>query len=196
MLKRLLVVVVVGFGAYQWWGGEREITHPPGMIAPHDPVQTSIADAIPFEHKGYTLTPLLRFEVEARVLGREDYAFDRESDLAPIDLALGWGPMSDGAILDEIDISQSNRFYWWEVSAFPISRREIETNSANMHLIPATDEIEDQLKRVRKGHVVAFKGFLVKAKASDNWRWQSSLTRNDTGSGACELVWVEEISVD
>ena len=110
MIKRLLIVVVVCFGAYQWWGGGRTITHPPGMIAPHDPAQTPIAETTSFEHKGYTLTPLARFEAEARVLGREDYTFDRESDLAPIDLALGWGPMSDGAILDKIDISQSNRF--------------------------------------------------------------------------------------
>ena len=38
---------------------------------------------------------------------------DRESDLAPVDLALGWGRMSDEAILKDIQISQSGRFYFW-----------------------------------------------------------------------------------
>ena len=30
-------------------------------------------------------------------------------------------------------------------------------------------------------------------RAPDGWRWRSSLTREDTGAGACELVWVERI---
>lgn len=195
LIKKLLVVMVIGFGVHQWWGA-RAITHPPGAIAPHQPVQTSVSATAPFEHKGYTLTPLARFSVEARVLGREDYSLDRESELAPIDLALGWGAMSDQSVLERLEISQSNRFYRWRTSAFPIPRREIETNSANMHLIPASDEVESQLERVREGHVVSFKGYLVKAVAPDNWRWQSSLTREDTGAGACEVVWVEELFVN
>ena len=31
----------------------------------------------------------------ARVLGTERYRFDRASELSLVDLALGWGPMSD-----------------------------------------------------------------------------------------------------
>ncbi len=27
------------------------------------------------------------------------------------------------------------------------------------------------------------------------WRWKSSLTRKDTGNGACELVWVKQMKV-
>jgi hypothetical protein len=35
-----------------------------------------------------------------------------------------------------------------------------------------------------------------KSRAPDGWRWRSSLTREDTGAGACELVWVERIAVN
>jgi hypothetical protein len=195
VIKKLFIVVVIVVGAYQWWGAQA-ITHPPGVIAPRQPVQSRLDVATPFAHKGYTLTPLAGFSVEARVLGREDYSFDRESELAPIDLALGWGPMSDQAVLDGIEISQSSRFYWWKTRDFPIPRRAIETHSANMHLIPASDEVLDQLERVREGQVVNFKGYLVRAVAPDSWRWQSSMTREDTGNGACELVWVEALHVN
>jgi len=55
-----------------------------------------------------------------------------DSDLIPEDLALGWGPMSDNRVLRKIDISQSNRFYYWRAPAdSPIGKDSIITHSAN-----------------------------------------------------------------
>ena len=103
--------------------------------------------------------------------------------------------MSDEAILSKVDISQSNRFYYWHVDELPIPRRDIETQSANMHMIPATSQIEKILKAVRPGQVVKFSGYLIEAKANDGWHWKSSLSRDDTGNGACEVVFVKAVSV-
>lgn len=64
-----------------------------------------------------------------------------------------------------------------------------------MHMIPANDEIERQLKSIRAGNMVHLKGFLVEVTGKDGFRWKSSLTRTDTGGGACELVLVESLFV-
>jgi hypothetical protein len=80
-------------------------------------------------------------------------------------------------------------------STYPVSRRMIETHSANMHMIPADAEIERQLKSIRAGNMVHLKGFLVEVTTKDGWRWKSSLTRDDTGGGACELILVESLYV-
>jgi hypothetical protein len=76
---------------------------------------------------------------------------------------MGWGRMSDSDVLQHIDISQSGRFYYWHVQEFPIPRREIETSSANMHMIPADADVKNQLEQVRAGEVVHLEGFLVDA---------------------------------
>jgi hypothetical protein len=34
-----------------------------------------------------------------------------------------------------------------------------------------------------------------KHKQADNWRWRSSLTRDDTGNGVCELIWIKDFSM-
>jgi len=101
--------------------------------------------------------------------------------------------MSDSAVLAKITISQSNRFYYWHVDQFPIPRREIETSSANMHMIPADDSVLRSLRRVRQGQLVHLKGFLVDATRPNGWYWHTSMTRDDTGDGACELVYVESV---
>lgn len=160
------------------------------------PIQTAARKSIqPFSVGDYTFTPLAEFQVAARVLSAKHYQFDREAALAPVDLALGWGPMSKDDVLKDLSISQNGRFYHWKTADFPIPRRDIETNSANMHFIPASPEVEEKLKRIEKNDRIKFKGYLVRIDAPDGWRWISSTTRNDTGGGACEVVLVEDISL-
>ena len=121
---------------------------------------------------------------------------DREADLSPSDLALGWGRMSDEEVLSSIDITQSGRWYRWQTATFPIPQREIETSSANMHMIPKDDEVKKILSRVREGDIVSIHGYLVQVMSSDGWHWVSSLSRDDTGNGACELVFVESMQIE
>ena len=195
MWKRLLLLAVVGFGFYTWWTG-RPVVPAPGVMASAAPVQEDLNGASPFAYKDYTVTPLARFALEARVLGKGAYRLDREANLAPVDLALGWGRMSDQAVLGRLSIGQSGRSYHWRTEEFPIPRREIETSSANMHIIPADAAVAKRLQDIRKGSVVRIRGYLVRVDAKDGWHWKSSLTRNDTGQGACELIWAEDISVN
>ena len=189
-----IFVALILFGAWNWWS-ERDVARPPGVIAEQFPKQAGAGSARRFIHNGYEITPLQSFEISARVLGATVYRFDREAKIAPVDLALGWGRMSDSEVLKAIRISQSGRFYFWQTDAFPIPRREIETFSANMHMIPSTAAIDAALRAVRTGQLVTVRGYLVEVRAPDGWRWRSSLTREDTGAGACELVWVEALSV-
>ena len=143
----------------------------------------------------FTIIFKATFKLKARVLSRERYYTGREAQLAPVDLALGWGRMSDESVLDRIDISQSGRFYRWQTDKFPIPPREIEINSANMHLIPADVAVEDDIKSAVKGNIVKLQGYLVFVKHPDGWKWRSSLKRGDTGDGACEVVYVESFEI-
>ena len=170
-----------------------EVQYPPGEIAPNSPIQEKITSAQVHRVGKYSVRPVARFRVEARVLSTERYRFDRGATLSPIDLALGWGPMSNQAVLDQIDISQGRRFYRWRVKNYPIPRQQIIEHSANMHMIPANDEVRKDLLAVRVGEIVHIEGYLVIATSEDGSIWKTSLTRKDSGDGACELVWVENV---
>jgi hypothetical protein len=142
----------------------------------------------------YTIHELAKFRIRARILSKTNYYMGREADLSPTDLALGWQKMSDLKVLEKISISQSGRWYYWRTPNFPIPRRDIETMSANMHLIPLNDKVEDQIDATQEGDIIEISGSLVKVTSnSDSWIWKSSLTRNDTGNGACEIILVKEL---
>ncbi|WP_266170543.1 hypothetical protein [Dyella subtropica] len=188
-----LLFLLIGWGALHTWR-QRPVAQAPGILAPDAPLQVDIDHGTQLQRGDVTLTTRARFELTARVLSREDYRYDAGASLAPVDLALGWGRMSDSAVLAKITISQSNRFYYWHVQEFPIPQRDIETSSANMHMIPSDDMVRHSLERIRPGQLVHLEGFLVDASRPDGWQWHTSMTREDTGNGACELVYVEDIS--
>ncbi len=194
-LGLLLIICVIG--AYLSWQ-DSPIDHLPGVLAPNDPVQHALGKTEKiFQKDHYKIKPLATFSLEARVLARANYRFDEGATISPVDLALGWGVMSDSAVLAHIDIDQRHRFYYWRRldRKLSIPRREIETNSANMHIIPATDDIAKRLDAVQPGHIITLSGYLVAVYRDDGWHWRSSLTREDTGNGACELIWVETLAL-
>ena len=133
------------------------------------------------------------FTVEARILSRENYHMGREADLSPTDLAIGWGPMAEESIIAEFQISQRNRWYFWKTQKMPISRNEVITHSANVHIIPGNAEARKALAQVKANDQVRLVGQLVDVDAQDGWRWRTSRSRSDTGSGSCEVLWLERL---
>jgi hypothetical protein len=195
MWKYAAIVLVALLGFFSWCSHRPE-HHAPGIIAPDIPVQEMLQDADPVKYKDYTIKPLATFKLKARVLHRERYRFDRGADLCPIDLALGWGPMSDEAVLDKLKISQMGRFFYWKAAGvLPIPFEQISANASNMHMIPASKYVRRMLFKVRPGQIIEIEGYLVSITGKDGMTWQSSLSRTDTGRGACELVWVEKTAI-
>lgn len=188
------LVLFVGLLAYWLWP-DPELRHAPGVIVQEEPEQKPMTVAKHWQKHGYDITGLAQFKIKALVLHRERYRHGREAELSPLDLALGWGVLSDQNVIDQIDISQGGRWYRWRSAKLPVSNGLIITHSANMHLIPANEDVEETLLSVIRGNIVELQGFLVEVRGERGWKWVSSLRRDDTGGGSCELVWVENARV-
>lgn len=194
-MRKLLVILllVAAFVGYNQWR-YRPLEHPPGVLVPLAPVQTNLRRPEAFDYEEFQVTRRARFDIQARILGRETYFMGTEADLSPIDLALGWGRMSDQAVLDQMSIRQSGRWYYTRYALPPpIPEPEIIRSSANMHMIPADSLVERELKKLRPGDVIRINGYLVDVDHRSGWRWRTSLTREDTGQGACEIIYVEDV---
>ncbi len=200
MNRNLLLALAICLGGALWHLQTREpspITRAPGVLAPNAPLQRDLsANQRPITHGEFELTPLAEFSAQARLLSRLSYRHDEGAALSPLDFALGWGRMSDSAVIDQLGIRQGARFftYRWQNQP-PIPQDEIVRSATNVHLIPATAAVSSSLARIRAGEVIRIRGLLVEARRSDGWQWRSSLSREDDGAGACELLWVQDVAV-
>lgn len=169
----------------------------PGVLTPSEPYQRNIGSGVSWQQGTHRFTPLADFHLQARVLRTEPYWLDHGAEISPLDVAVGWGPMSDQAVLDEISMSQGQRWYrfWPRHQKMPLSNDEILFHSANIHTIPATAEIKKRLRALREGDIVELDGSLVEVQWPDGAKWTSSLSRTDLGNGACELMWVRGVAV-
>ena len=171
---------------------EREIEQPEGVLASFEPHQSK-TEAASWERKSYRFKPLATFTIRGRVLLTDRYWIGREADLSPLDLTLGWGHMSSNTMLRQFEIYRGHRCYYWKAKTgtAPLPTLEVVTHTANIHLIPADDSLNKPLKALHPGSLVEMGGFLVEVTGADGWTWRSSLTRDDSGPGACEVMWVE-----
>lgn len=190
-----VVIGVVIAAVLAWWlWPEAPFRRPAGAVVSAVPSQTSITGGTPLERAGCRIQPIAVIEMEALVLGAARYRFDAESRLSPVDLALGWGVMSDSAVLNRLSISQDGRWYQYSWSGpAPGPVRQMGMSSSNVHVIPADDEVERAVLAVRKDDVVRLRGRLVSVSYPDGRQWKSSIYRSDSGGGACEIVWLEKL---
>lgn len=198
-LRFWLIVFAVLGGAGWLVFRTPERSRPPGVLCPEEPRQgppVTKPERV-WNFGGWTLTPLARYSVRARVLSAKRYKYDYTAALAPLDLALGWGRMSDSAVLDAFSISQRGRWFNYSYDREVLPRGEIVRSAANTHIIPADDAARAVVFGAIRGDIVKLDGWLVECRqAGGGPAWRSSLTRTDTEGGACEIMLVEQAALE
>lgn len=193
-LAKLTIVVAITAGLWimnPW----RSIRHPAGVLVQNPPVQKAATAVSLPPVEGWHLSAVAEYRLRARVLGTKRYHSGFGSDLVPVDVAVGWGRMSDQSVLDQFKLSMSNRFFFYEWSDAPaIPPEEIMRSAANNHVIAANDAVRKTIRSLVPGHIVTMSGYLVNATGPGGEAWNTSLRRDDTGNGACEVFYVTEAS--
>jgi hypothetical protein len=112
----------------------------------------------------------------------------------PLDLALGWAKMGTPEVQNDFFISQSQNHYYWTALTKNYTFDEASQESANVHCVPSNDLLKSQLCHLHTGQIVKLEGYLIQIKGGNlQGPLTSSLTRTDTGDGACEILWVEAL---
>jgi hypothetical protein len=206
MWKKIAVTaIVLVIAAFIW------LIRQPSGIATSDPLpalaeplQTDLKDGeaqtIVLNKSGYEwrITPKAKYSLRGRVLSTARYRFGWKSTASPVDFALGWGEFEKKDVDKWIRWSQGNRwyFYRWKEGC-PYSDEEIISHTANVHIIPATDNLWNAVTRVKEDQSVYLEGFLIDAKIlkkGSDYFWNSSLSRTDTGNASCEVFYVTELT--
>lgn len=153
-----------------------------------------------FKDGHFTITPVAAYKLSGMVVSKKSYSDDWDGVVSPMDLAVVWGKLADREYGKYITFSQGSRWYhyqWKEGS--PVDGSFILTHSGNNHIIPANENIGRATKTIKKKDKVVLEGFLVNLKGTYKGRtviWNTSLLRNDTGNGSCELFYVSKVRIN
>jgi hypothetical protein len=144
--------------------------------------------------RSFRFTPRAAYDVAARVGASERYRLGAAGVLIPWDFVLTWGAMSREPGWSHVSYLQTGRFYAWRCDD-TVEPSYVSSHTANTHLIPASRRVASALAHVRRGDVVRLEGDLVDVEGPDGFVWKTSLTRTDTGPGACETLYVRAVTI-
>jgi len=197
----LILVVVAALLVFRNTGGDSNNS----VSGTADPVQTSATGGTQFEAAGYSvdISYNYSYEIDALVVHTKDYFGSSLSDtIAPVDVALAWGKVAEYNDRIDFNWSQSGRWYYWRTDSYEEiavvgGEGGVNTHSSNNHLIPADDNIKKLVKSIKTGDHIKITGYLVNVFArkpdGTTFSWNSSSSRNDTGDGACEVIYVTKV---
>jgi len=202
----LILIIVIALLGYWLYPGPAPTpsSKPPATInIKTGPYQEGLSATETYkkEISGYTyiMTPLASYELHGRVAHKKKYRWDWKALIAPFDLAIIWGGLTDEACRKGISYSQSSRWYYFKYKAgFPYGESYILNCSSNSHIVPANDNLYRALYRVREGDEVILKGELIKidvTKGNAVYWWHSSLSRTDLGNGSCEVLYLKQLQI-
>lgn len=141
---------------------------------------------------GQSIEVLQPFTEDVRILGLKNYHDDIQAKFSPVDFAVSWGVFAEPEIASVIHVQQYDRYLKWSIPYLPVPAEQAIQMVSNIHIIPANPDIAAQLKDVTRGDYVRLKGDLVEIKDHD-LVWRSSLSKDDVGDGACEVLMVKAI---
>ncbi|MBO1925167.1 hypothetical protein [Thiomicrorhabdus sp. 6S3-12] len=194
-MKKILALLILGGLWFHFYHIGKADSYGPGIFAASAPYQyeTSMDQ---FRADDFIFHPIADFEVEARVLDASISYLDRKGWLAPLQLVIGWGKMSDESVYQNVDISIFNHQYKWDIeSPDLISEEQVMTSTASLHLIPASKEIRKKMLDIKIGDIVSLRGSLVNIKRTTGWEWKTSIKRNDKGENAGEILYVKDVNI-
>jgi hypothetical protein len=210
----LLAAAVAG---HFWSLGYRPVHLPPfgGRADPtpialgREPEQTDLAPEDPrsivVKRRGAVaiVEPQRRYQIAGAVVLADLYYTDDLAVVSPVDLSLVWGPpATDPARIAGVEFRHFLRFgaYQWRGDT-TVDADLLRTHFSNNHLIPATDRIRQALTSIDVGDRVVLSGYLANVTVAPHagggaFEGTTSLTRDDTGAGACEIVYVTGVRIN
>ena len=105
--------------------------------------------------------------------------------------------MSNQMKVDKLDFWQNGRWYYYQTKRNEDQNLQTraQSQSANIHIFPTTKKILNVMRDVKVGEIIKISGRLVNFKTPDGKLFKTSTSRNDTGSGSCEIIVVEELKI-
>ncbi len=150
-----------------------------------------------------TIMPVATYRISGEVMSKRKYTRGWGSEIMPFDLALVWGMLTYPHVQKQLTIKHdSTRMAWFRVKGDdpPVDLDYAMSHGSNNHIIPANENIRKIVDdQIRIHDRVVLEGYLVNVEGRNKEQGitlKSSLSREDTDRGACEIIYVTGVQIE
>ena len=205
---RAVLAASSGVFVLAWW--QRDALPPPDKLSPAvftEPAQQP-TDRPAFQTTvggvTYTVRPLYTYDLTGLVVSKHDadtwwdWIHKAWNDkLNVTDLCVVWGANARSGIYRELDFSSGEFVCYAQTGSSAAWAAFDMTSLSNNHLLtdePATARV---LRSARVGDQVNFRGYLAEYSHTEGFKFfrGTSITRTDSGNGACETVFATHAEI-
>ena len=175
----------------------------PSLAEEPDQKPTDKADfSVEFRDVGYKVRPKYRYALEGLVVSYRHHDGDTSrmhrlsnDHLNMLDVCVVWGSNASPDLLRKLDfwngvftcnVKTRDRAAWQQFDMYALS---------NNHLLSNDPWIRDQVEKIRIGDQIRIEGWLSSYGTRTGNERGTSTTREDTGNGACETIWVDDFAI-
>ncbi len=172
-----------------------------------EPLQTPVAAPTFGAHAGkvdYRIAPVADYDITGLVVSRHDadtwwdWIHAASNDhLNVVDLCMIWGANAADGAYEKMSFSSGQFVCYVSGKDWDVWKPQYLRALSNNHLLTENPVIARQLRRVRVGDQVRLRGQLVSYSHDAGFAFTrgTSTTREDTGNGACETIFVRDLEV-
>ena len=173
-------------------------------VTPFRSKQGRIAFARRPMRQDYLITPQFDYELDGVIVSyhnADDFTdithHWRWKDFLNLrDLCVVWGNNVKTGVYQDMDFHNGTWTCWYSWPNGDVRDRFEETQLSNNHVLIDDENIKRKLMQSEPGDHIRLKGMLVTYSNPGNGFFRgTSTTRNDTGNGACETIYVTDFEL-
>jgi hypothetical protein len=170
------------------------------MADPHQYLlETDTSITIKVKNGTFTFTFVAEYSLSGVVVCKQRFSGGWAAEISPYDLTFSWGKITEDYVRTHITFSHSGRWYHYRYSGeCPVSKKYIIEHTSNSHIVPANENVQRAVGRIRTDTPVLLYGYLIDIdgiyKDAPYW-WYTSRTRTDTGAHSCEVFYVTCVQI-
>lgn len=193
MVRYLALIIMSAAGYYLY--SNYPVSHGPGIVAKQAPKIERLRWSEPISYKGASIHPINTISAEVRIIKKRKYYFGDMARYSQVDVLVGWKELSDERNLEYLHFKLANRTYELNYTKPPVPLTLVAEQTDIWHLIPSDSNIEEQINKLRNGHVIYIKGLLIHIENSSHYEFTSAteLGRHRPVKGF--NIWVQELHI-
>lgn len=193
--------------ALAWWFKDclppAEFYGPTPIQEPSQKATEAQAFSVRKGGENYRIKPLFDYDIKGMIVSQNEansfgdiYHGKWKDHINLKDICIIWGDNLSSGVYQKVSFKNTTWTCWYQTSDGAAWRQFREDQISNNHLLADNPTLARSILKTQVGDLIRIKGYLAEYENLGNdFKRGTSITRTDTGNGACETIYVEDFQI-